>query len=524
MRYTLKPAEAGGGGGDFDGPAELPRVQVDTTYSAPTGTTWVVNSGDNFQTALNSAALNDIIQLEAGATFTGPFTLPNKTSGNGWIYIVSSALGSLPAAGTRVGPSDASNMAHLVSSTSNVVVSTANAAHHYRFVGIEVSPSSGVFLTTLLDFTGPSGTEASLPHHLVVDRCYIHGDVTQGARRGISLNCATAGIVDSYISECKQVGTEAQAIGGWSGPGPFKVVNNYVQGAGENMMLGGADPTITNLIPTDIEIKQNHFFKPLTWRVGDPSYGGTHWTVKNLFELKLARRALIEGNLFEQNWVDAQQGFGVLFTTRNDEGSATWATVEDVTFRYNVVRKSASGISVLGKDDINTSAQGARLSIHDNLIVDIGGSWGGTGRLFMIKSAVDIVIQHNTGHGTGTVVMADPDPTTGFEYNYNISPHNDYGVFGSGYGIGLSTLNYYFPGYVFVGNVLADHPEYEGNYPANNYFPDAFADVDFVDLGSGDYRLAGTSPYKGVGPGGSDLGIDKEALDDAMGSLAQTYW
>ena len=38
--------------------------------------------------------------------------------------------------------------------------------------------------------------------------------------------------------------------------------------------------------PSDIEVSGNHFFKPLTWKVDDPSYLGTPWTVKNIFELK----------------------------------------------------------------------------------------------------------------------------------------------------------------------------------------------------------------------------------------------
>ena len=39
-------------------------------------------------------------------------------------------------------------------------------------------------------------------------------------------------------------------------------------------MFGGADPTIPNLVPSDIEIRDNYFFKPLSWKVGDPSLCG----------------------------------------------------------------------------------------------------------------------------------------------------------------------------------------------------------------------------------------------------------
>lgn len=473
MRYTLKPADTGGGGGGgaFDGPAELPRVQVDTTYSTPTGTTWVVNSGDNLQTALNSAALNDIIQVAAGATFTGNFTLPNKTSGSGWIYIVSSALGSLPAAGTRVGTGDASNMPHLVVGSGSILAAD-NAAHHYRFVGIHVSPTTGTYLNALVDLSG-SGSQANLPHHIIFDRCYLHGDATNGTRRAIALNCATAAVVDSYISDCKEVGADTQAIGGWNGPGPFKIQNNYLEGAGENVMFGGAAATITDLIPSDIEIIRNHFFKPLTWMVGHPSYGGTHWSVKNIFELKNAQRVLVEGNHFEHCWQDGQVGFAIVFTVRSNAGVNPWAVVQDVTFRHNVLRSSASGINIMGIDDTYESGGAQRFSIHNNLILDIdSATWGGDGILFqLIRAANSVTIAHNTCRCTGHVVSADYEASSGFDYEYNISPHNTYGVFGSGQGTGTACLNYYYPGYVFVGNVLADHPEQESSYPANNYFP-----------------------------------------------------
>ena len=60
-------------------------------------------------------------------------------------------------------------------------------------------------------------------------------------------------------------------------------------------MFGGGDPAIRDLVPSDIEIRGNHFFKPRAWRQGDPAYAGTAWSVKNLFELKNASRVLVDG-------------------------------------------------------------------------------------------------------------------------------------------------------------------------------------------------------------------------------------
>ena len=66
-------------------------------------------------------------------------------------------------------------------------------------------------------------------------------------------------------------------------------------------MFGGADPSIQNLVPSDIEIVGNHFNKPLAWQ--DPQ----GYVIKNLFELKNARRVLVEGNVFENNWIGADR-------------------------------------------------------------------------------------------------------------------------------------------------------------------------------------------------------------------------
>jgi hypothetical protein len=66
---------------------ELPRVFLDTTYSPPTrGKLIGVSAGDDLQGAFDTAQPGDVIEIQAGATFTGNFILPKKP-GTGWIYI-----------------------------------------------------------------------------------------------------------------------------------------------------------------------------------------------------------------------------------------------------------------------------------------------------------------------------------------------------------------------------------------------------------------------------------------------------
>jgi PKD repeat protein len=497
---------------------ELPRVFVNTDYVAPTGTTITVPAGGNLQTALNSANPGDVIMVKAGATFTGNFTLPNK-SGSGWITVRTSTPDSgLPPAGTRIQPSYAPAMAKLVTPNTQPVIQTAQGAHNFRFIGIEFGVASGVAMNYgIVSFGSGSETQASqLPHDLVVDRCYLHGNSTGDVSRAIALNSSASAVIDSYISAIHGVGYDTQAIASWNSPGPLKIVNNYLEGAGENVLFGGSDPKITGLVISDLEVRRNHCSKPLSWNPSDASYQGIHWTVKNLFELKNAQRVLVDGNTFENNWVDAQNGTAILFTPRNQDGTAPWSVVQDVTFTNNIVRHTAAGLTVLGWDNERPSLQTQRVKIKNNLFDDVGNSrWGGNDVLFvMLDNSAYVKIDHNTAFQSGNIVTADGRAHTGFAYTNNLTPHNAYGVIGADQGIGNPTLSVFFPSCAFSKNVLVGGSSWD--YPSGNFFPATLGNVGFVDLAGGNCRLAASSPYKSAGTDGKDLGADMDALEAAM--------
>src|SRR6266446_1162371 len=498
---------------------ELPRVFLDTTLVPPTGTTITVSAGGDLQAALNAAQPGDVITLQAGATFTGPFTLPNKT-GTGWITVRTSAPdSSLPAPGTRVTPSYAAVMPKIVAG-SNVghAIVAASGAHHFRFIGIEVMAAEGSTTFDLVQLgSGSDQSTRTLPHDIIIDRCYIHGNAGQAAIRGVALNGSRLAVIDSYLAEFKDQGSDTQAIMGWNGPGPFKIVNNYLEAAGENVMFGGADPSITNLVPADIEIRGNHFFKPTAWR-------GVWAAVKNLFELKNARRVLIEGNICENNWLAAQAGWAVQFTVRNQDGTAPWSTIEDVTFQKNIVRHSGSGLNILAADDPNPSQTMKRVLVRDNLFDDINGTtWGGQGRLFQILGyaggSTDLAIEHNTAFQQEDLSYSEGVPHIGFIYRNNLTPRGaaGFGFIGQGAAEGISTLNIYFPLAVFQRNVIAGGNA--GIYPADNLFPASLAAVGFVDFAGHNYRLAASSPYKNAATDGTDIGANIDALEASTASV-----
>ena len=494
---------------DEGGSPERPRATVDIPDIAITGRTIHVPAEGNLQAALDEAAGGDAITLAPDATYRGPFHLRRK-NGDGWIVIVSASK-DLPRPGRRVAPSDVSRMPKLVASSGSVFQAEPGA-HHYRFVGLEMAPADGVALNTLVQLGDDARAIEALPHHIIVDRCYIHGDAKEGGRRGIALNSRHTAVVHSYLSDFKERTADAQAIAGWNGPGPFRIAGNYLEASGENVMFGGGDPQIPGLVPADIEIVRNHMVKPLRWKKDDPSFEGVEWSVKNLFELKNARRVLVDGNLFEYNWPHAQNGFAILFTVRNQDGGAPWSVVEDVTFTNNLVRHVAAGINMLGRDDNHPSQQTRRIVIRNNVFLDVGGRWG-NGRLFQLLDGTHAVtIEHNTAFQTGSLLFGgDRAPHTGFVFQDNVVPHNEYGITGSGTGPGNPTLERYFPSATFRGNVIVGAKS--SVYPPDNFYP---ASLDEAGISAtGTPRLTPGTPYARVATDGRAPGADTDAVNKA---------
>src|SRR5262249_41210289 len=147
-------------------------------------------------------------------------------------------------------PSYSPVMPKILSPNTDPAIRAATGAHHFRFLGLEIGVKSGTNIYEIVNFGADQSSLSQVPNNLIVDRCYIHGNPTENARRGVNVNSASTAIIDSYISEIHEVGADSQTICGWNGPGPFKIVNNYLEGAGENVMFGGADASIKNLVPS----------------------------------------------------------------------------------------------------------------------------------------------------------------------------------------------------------------------------------------------------------------------------------
>ncbi|GAC1489911.1 MAG: hypothetical protein NVS1B5_14570 [Gemmatimonadaceae bacterium] len=249
---------------------ELPRTFLDTTYIPPTGKSIAVKAGADLQAYLDTAKPGDEVVLESGAVWTGNFFLRPFT-GPGWITVRSSDPASLPREGWRTTPANWPRMAKI--QTDNLGPALLNqsdrAVHHWRIMGIEIAMSpQSVGTYDVVELDTPNADPATAPHDITLDRCYIHGNAMGSARRGVQLGGARLAVIDSWIDNIHSIwgrGTESNAIASWNCSGPYKLRNNRLEAATENIIIGGALGPIRG-IPSDIEITRNYFTKPDRWR------------------------------------------------------------------------------------------------------------------------------------------------------------------------------------------------------------------------------------------------------------------
>ncbi len=403
---------------------EPPRTYIETAYQRPAGSTIRVRGGEDLQAALDRAKPGDTVVLEAGATFTGNFDLAPKT-GKGWIYVQSSAIDKIAHPDQRTSPADAPNMAKIETPNSTSAISVLPGASNYRLVGLEITPATGaprVYQLVNIDFItsrvaakvrdmvqsvapGVVGA-AEFPRNITIDRCYIHGSDSQDVRQGVVANGSSVAVINSYISDIHDSTMDSQGILAYRTTGPIKIVNNFISATTENVMFGGAGGAANPYVPSDIEVRGNWLYKPLTW-IPLTTGGRGKWAVKNNLEFKSAKRVVVSGNVLENNWRSAQNGTSLLLTPRvaNDQGGPN-TVVDDISVENNLLKNIDAGFAIAefdeGVKDGTWNGETRRIRIANNLILLREGGDGGFRPGFSIGPTLrDVVLQHNTVQGMG---------------------------------------------------------------------------------------------------------------------------
>jgi hypothetical protein len=273
-------------------------------------------------------------------------------------------------------------------------------------------------------------------------------------------------------------------------------------------------------------IRRNLITKPLAWM-------SQAWTVKNLIELKNAMNVLVEGNTIENNWAAGQQGYGIVLTPRNQDGTAPWSTVRNITIQNNVIRHVAAVFNVLGYDNIAPSQQTLAIVVRNNLVYDVSTKYGTAGNpangWFAVIGAGprDITIDHNTVDNDGGSIIqfyagAAPDTRIyGFVLTNNLMRRNKYGVIGSNSAEGTATLSAYTPGAIVLRNTFAGAAV--RSYPVGNDFPTlAQWLADFTSVSAVNYQLVPTSLSRNAGSDRKDIGVDFAELNPASNGASRS--
>jgi hypothetical protein len=253
-----------------------PRRVSDQTPAALSSSVLRVGPSGDLQRILNSAKCGDTIVLEAGATYTPKgdgFQLPAKPNCTGtdkdFITIQTSNLAGIPLPNQRINPSiHAAAMPKLVGTNGAFVISAAVGAHHYKLIGIEVTTTGQKYTSDLVNLGSYFTREQRLStNHFVFDRMFFHSpEVTTGnlvpttversVGRGLALGVADVSLTNSYVAgfcgkypaSTGAAGQNIDSYGVYSdvGPGPIRIINNYIEAQFNNVFIGGAGMSTTN--------------------------------------------------------------------------------------------------------------------------------------------------------------------------------------------------------------------------------------------------------------------------------------
>jgi len=557
--------------GDKDGPAELPKACY---YTALDGTPSPgkqvrVAANSDLSAAIDGAKCGDTLLLPAGASFNVNELPAKKCDDQHYITVRTDTPDSkLPAEGTRISPAWAGvaslpgrppfaqpshGAAKLLATLLVRRASGAIVGDHIRFIGIE--------WTTPPDAEIGRIVTAEHSDHVIFDRNWVHPADGREVGHGIGIihGSHMIAVINSYISGLNCIArtgkcTDATAVGGGSGDDPIstlKIYNNFLESAGENILFGGSAAT---QVPTDIEIRRNHLFRPMLWKEGQPGYtptaSGEPYIVKNNCELKNAIRVLVEANLLENTWGGfSQTGYSILITPKNQASECPICRVNDVTIRFDRIRNVAGVLQIanaLAKTGA-AAADGGRYSIHDIFADDLHDTdYKGGGSFLILISARppvhDIQIDHVTAFVSGVLlsILNSGAKLPNFTLTNSVFSAGDRRppVASAGGGpqscasknqaLGSeAVLQACFDPYKFDRNLIISG---RGSFPKGNIVvgsPEAAGIRDLKDSIAKDPRLchakgpgcSKASPGAGAASDGRDLGADIDAVEAAIAGV-----
>ncbi len=482
---------------------------------------------NNLQAAVNAAATSPNtreVRVPAGFVFNDPLVLPARSSSN-YVTIRVADLSNLPANRRVTGSATDRAKLFRMNMRGNPTTGHPNAlqmnfgANYYRVIGLEIRHIVSEVNT---DMIGNEYVNWAINNsNFIFDRCLLDGNGYQ-TRKGAVLNGRTMSLINSSVLDIKASGIETKAVAQWEGAGPLAVVNNRLEAAAINVLIGGAEISGFDKVLDGFVFRGNHVWK-------NPAWEGGGYAIKNLWELKQGYNSVAAGNIFENNYEDGQTGEAILIKSMTDEGCA-YCEVGRLDFRNNKILNTRAGFNV-----VNMQAFQLPYPPYAHHIRFANNFWeerGGRGNLS--QGANYFELTHNTFvkgandwkgswmyYTSGSSGVPEGYKAPGYKMLNNIGFESAYGLMGGGGSPGNVSLDMFLASDRDLRkNVI---PNAGGNYPADNFYP-ASVTGEYIDYAGGNFNLKTGSVYKNAGTDGKDLGADWTVLNASTASATSGVW
>jgi hypothetical protein len=493
-------------------------------YISPGNLTDGAGNKTRFEAGLAAvAALNGsqeaMLKVPAGAKIDGTIFMPVPT-GSKYIFITSN--GTLPDPWNRATSSDEAQMFEIRATSpgpdDEIAIVLSDTTHHWWFIGMEVV---GHATDTGYGLIRPEGTlseVSDVPHHIVIDRCYLHEGAASTMRTGIYMSLAYSSILNSTIGPFKWNGQETKGVLSVNAPGPITIYNNSIVAGSQAHLSGGVASASATLHPSTHAFRNNRL-----WH--DPSWEGT-FNVKYNVEIKQGDNFIYDGNIIEYAWGNPA-GAGDLIQLQMYREGAGFGVTEDIQITNSLVRHGGFGINSGAVDGPLT-----RIIVRNNVFDDINGStWSpgnGVGIGVNLSGAPSFQLIHNTflvtGNG-GFKMNGNQSTSTVFKDNIftftdNAIRDDDSGTYGT------SGLNNGLGSYTYANNLIAGDL-FGQTYPASTINPSSNTAINFTNYNSGNggnYVLLSSSPGYQAGSDGADVGANVGVVNSATATVISGAW
>ena len=180
-----------------------------------------------------------------------------------------------------------------------------------------------------------------------------------------------------------------------------------------------------------------------------------------------------------------------MFTVRNQEGTAPYSIILNVTFTNNTVRGAEGVLNFLITDNEKPSQRSVGAVIGNNLFTDIRGPF------MTMNGYYNVTLDNNTTFQKNNTYTLYGQQALGYVATNNLTIENPWGIYGDGGLLGTPALTQWTPSFVFSKNVMVGASPSQN--PAGNFYPLQVSDVGFVYCAAGNFSLAPSRPYRNAG-------------------------